>query len=143
MNILVLNDMELVIYEPEDWYENVHDYTEDNFTQVLYQDQFEEALLSQSWDQVWLDHDLGVKNWNGKKATYLILEGVNVHEWDIQVGLFVVTSYNQYGAQRMLGDLLSGGFNAVAVHTDDIPGVRTNFKLFEPEGGFRHELTMY
>lgn len=136
MNILVLNDMKLEIGRPPSYYTDAYDYTQANFTQVLYKDQFIAALNSQYWDEVWLDHDLGLLDWNGKKATYAIQEMVAAGQ-TIQVGRFIVTSYNPYSAKSMLSDLMSYDLNAVAIVTDQIPGVKTAYELFVPEGGFR------
>lgn len=137
MDILVLNDLPIKVGKPESYYAEAHDYTEDSFTQVLYQDDFEKALLSQAWDEVFLDHDLGLDDFNGKIATRRIQEGVMALDWDLRVGRFIVTSFNPHSAKQMVSDLRRVDLNAVAIVTDRIAGIGYNPGLFVPEGGFR------
>lgn len=112
MKILVLDDNELIIRAPESYFENPHDYREDDIVQVAGCDAFWFQHKLGGWDEVWLDHDLGNPMEDGRTVTKQIAElshmGVRFSE------TFVVISMNPVAAQTMVSDLATGGHNKMA-----------------------------
>jgi hypothetical protein len=114
MKLLILDDQEILIDPPDD--PSHHDFTKDEICQVMDEEDFKHCLLTEDWDEVWLDHDLGPDDycgihtgWNGKKATLWIAEYTH-YNGPLNVGLFRVTTMNIRRAPEMVDDLERAGY---------------------------------
>jgi hypothetical protein len=108
MKILVLDDDAVKVRAPQ---ADKHDFRDDEFTQVCTWEDFFSWLYDSyiHWDEVWLDHDLGLRGETGSDYTYEIVSRAIVHETYPHVGKFRIISNNAAAAHRMWDDLHSLG----------------------------------
>lgn len=112
MNILVLDDNELVIKAPEDYFVDPHDYRTDTIVQVACPDTFwSEYSKREFWHQIWLDHDLGHHDYSGRTVTMRFYTEGPVHQ--DRVGVFYVITNNPGTAKTMESDLFYTGVPVV------------------------------
>ena len=106
MKILVLDDQKIQTHAPAAWLADPVDYREVIFTQFRRVQSFLDSLYADEFDEVWMDHDLGLTlTETGKTATYKILEKYNFDRILPKSTNFVLISNNPAGRQAMLSDL--------------------------------------
>ena len=114
MQILVLDDNEILCYEPESFLDNPHDYREDAITQTANVKDFVRLFFTEEWAEVWIDHDLGNTAYNGRTATkdiynYILGSGRKMKSEP----LIRITSMNDYAAKIMISDLQQCGLSVI------------------------------
>ena len=104
MKILVLDDNEIIVRRP--FSDDFHDYTQDEFTVIPTVREFLIALYDNTeWDEVWLDHDLGLyEGKTGLDAVKAVMgTGMEHDNWP-KVKKFIITTNSPVG-DRMADDL--------------------------------------
>lgn len=129
MRILVLDDQVIEVTNPE--------MAEHEIVQVLDEDRFYTQLYNHDpWDEVWLDHDLGIQPHNGRMVTQMIAW---IHEDgsmpDPMVTQYRVISNNPVAGDTMVKDLQSCGFNVVRTPIIMINGVIRGDDFRDPQEG--------
>lgn len=108
MRILVLDDNEIVRSAPADYWDDPHDYREDEFVQTKDVKEFVKLFFTEEWDLVWIDHDLSQGHITGRTATkdiYNYMLGSNRKVK--RVDEVWVTTMNPSGANAMVSDLVA------------------------------------
>lgn len=109
MNILILDDQEIIFRAPADYFVDPHDFRNDNVVQVATQTNFMNmfviGIAEDGWDMVWLDHDLGVPDSNGRDITKWIAESSFTKEINVDDIEFWITSMNPHASDAMYRDL--------------------------------------
>lgn len=100
--ILILDDNEIVFGAPENYLVDPRDYRMDDVTQVAHPDLFWQEFDAGGWDEVWLDHDLGLTT-TGRDVTKRMAE--LGHDGQSFPMLIVITSMNGVAGDAMEGDL--------------------------------------
>jgi len=107
MRILVLDDNKIIRSAPEDYFDDPHDYREDEFVQTKDVKEFVKLFFREQWDAVWFDHDLGGPK-NGRHATK------DIHHYILGCGrlvhgrpLCVIITMNPSAANNMISDLVA------------------------------------
>lgn len=106
MNILILDDQEIIFTAPADYWVEPHDFRSDNVVQVAHPDEFwiMMARTDIEWDLIWLDHDLGDPDYNGRTVTKKLAElGHEGIPFDHLT--FWITTMNPHMSQDMYRDL--------------------------------------
>lgn len=103
MNILILDDNEIEFSAPADYFVDPHDYRLDTVVQVNYPALFWEEYPKLRWDEIWIDHDLGLLNENGRTITKQIeFKGFHGHVFHEK---FVITTMNPAVQRNMVSDI--------------------------------------
>ena len=104
MNILILDDDEILIGDPPDYFvEGSLNYKDANITQVGTPNDFWDAYPLKKWDEIWLDHDLGLTYLSGRDVTIEITRLAN--EGVVFKETFKIISMNPPAAKAMLQDI--------------------------------------
>lgn len=104
MNILILDDQEIIFRAPADYFVDPHDFRNDNVIQVAHPDQFWEMYYGRHWDIIWLDHDLGNPEYNGRDITKRFAE-MGHDGMDLSHLQIWITSMNPVAADAMYTDI--------------------------------------
>lgn len=108
MKILILDDNEIIFGAPEDFLIDPHDFREEYVVQVTHPYDFWKEFKKESWDEIWLDHDLGDSRMTtGRNVTRKIAE--MVHQGFEFSSLFRVITMNPSAAVSMMSDLRTSG----------------------------------
>lgn len=104
MKILILDDQQIVFRAPESYFVDPHDYRNDQIVQVSHPAYFwEEYEQGQPWDEIWIDHDLGLPGYSGEDVTREFKRRAFYGEtFTAEV---IVTTMNPHAAKRMMLDL--------------------------------------
>lgn len=116
MRILVLDDNRIIRAAPDKMYHNPHDFREDEFVQTRSVRKFVELFFKETWDLVWIDHDLGTGKINGRTATrdiYNYICGSN--RKSVSQPKVWITTMNPSVGETMLSDLKECGFDAICL----------------------------
>lgn len=113
MKILILDDNEIIFGAPEEYYQDPHDYRKDTVVQVSHPNFFWEEFPKEDWDEIWLDHDLGLPGYNGQDVTREFSRRAFYGE-KCRAN-FIILSMNPLAAQRMVSDLHLFSVNVKAI----------------------------
>jgi hypothetical protein len=126
MNILILDDQEIIFGAPADYFVDPHDFRNDNVIQVATRDNFMNMFINGTpegpWDMVWLDHDLGNPEFNGREITKWIAEFVHEGNMNVDNIQFWITTMNPHTSKTMYMDL--DHYTDAIVHRYDMSSLR-------------------
>ncbi len=103
MKVLILDDNRVLMGMPLK--SGLQDYSTAYVVQPPSVTQFLNELYSCTWDEVWLDHDLGTGLHSGRTVTRTIQEHAIMWDNYPKVGIFLITTNNTEGAKYMFSDL--------------------------------------
>lgn len=103
MRILILDDNEIIFGAPADYLVDPHDYRNDEVVQVSHPDVFWQVYEEDVWDEIWLDHDLGLSHFTGRDVTKRFNE--MAHAGRRFSSTFYVVTMNPSIATIMISDL--------------------------------------
>jgi hypothetical protein len=136
MNILILDDNEIIFTAPADYFVDPHDYRKDTVMQVSHPNFFWDEYYKMKWDEIWIDHDLGLPTYNGEDVTREIarrwFEGITFEEH------FIVTTMNPVAAKRMMMDLRHFSAKAIPVSFMQDLGVHRGDLIRDRSATIRH-----
>lgn len=105
LHILILDDQEILLA-------NNHSYDGVRLIQTIDAEKFFKLLYTFHWDEVWLDHDMGLQRLSGSQISYKILENVKLHSSMADVDHFMCISNNPGAGNKMADDLRQAGYQA-------------------------------